>query len=89
MAIDQNVAGRAIAVDRSAATDRADVRRARNYGPRVENVLIHLLLLLILFLVLFPVLWIVSMAIDPRSISRPTSLTLIPPAPRSPPSTAS
>lgn len=79
MAIEQNVTGRAVTLDRSAAADRANVRRTRNYGPLVENVLVHLLLLLILFLVLFPVLWIVSMAIDPRNISRPTSLTLIPP----------
>jgi arabinogalactan oligomer/maltooligosaccharide transport system permease protein len=79
MAIEQNVTGRAVALDRSAAAERSNVRRTRHYGPLVENVLVHLLLLLILFLVLFPVLWIVSMAIDPRNISRPTSLTLIPP----------
>lgn len=35
------------------------------------------LAIIVLIIVLFPVLWIVSMAIDPRNISRPTSL--IPP----------
>jgi arabinogalactan oligomer/maltooligosaccharide transport system permease protein len=37
------------------------------------------LCLLIASTVLFPLLWIVSMALDPRNISRPTTLTLIPP----------
>src|SRR5512142_2220778 len=37
----------------------------------------QLLALVILIVVLFPVFWIVSMSLDPRDISRPTSL--IPP----------
>ena len=37
------------------------------------------LCLLIGATVLFPIAWIFSMALDPRNISRPTSLTLIPP----------
>ena len=37
------------------------------------------ILLFIAFTCLFPLLWIVSLALDPRNISRPTSLQLIPP----------
>jgi len=36
------------------------------------------LLLAIAFTVLFPLLWVVSLALDPRNISRPTDLRLIP-----------
>ena len=81
MALEQNVAGRVSALERQAVNERTESRaRARRpAGPVIENVLVHLALLLILFAVLFPVLWIVSMALDPRNIERPTSLTLIPP----------
>jgi arabinogalactan oligomer/maltooligosaccharide transport system permease protein len=37
------------------------------------------LLLFIAFTVLFPLLWVVSLSLDPRNISRPTDLRLIPP----------
>lgn len=37
------------------------------------------LCLLIAFTVFFPILWIVSMALDPRNLSRPDGLNLIPP----------
>jgi arabinogalactan oligomer / maltooligosaccharide transport system permease protein len=47
-------------------------------GLLIEDVLSHLALVLIAFIVLFPILWVVSMALDPRNISRPTSLDLIP-----------
>ena len=40
---------------------------------------IQLFLLAVLALVLFPVVWIMSMALDPRGISKPVELTLIPP----------
>jgi arabinogalactan oligomer/maltooligosaccharide transport system permease protein len=43
-----------------------------------EDILAHIALILIAFIVLFPIVWVVSMAIDPRNISRPTSLNLIP-----------
>ena len=79
MVLEQNVTGRAIAAERSGLTERVEARRARRVGPIVETVLAHLALILILFVVLFPVLWIVSLALDPRNIVRPTSLTLIPP----------
>ncbi len=36
-------------------------------------------LLLVTAVVMFPVLWVVSMALDPRNISRPNELQLIPP----------
>jgi ABC-type maltose transport system permease subunit len=51
----------------------------RQRGMIIRQILLQLFLLLMLAVVLFPVLWIVSMAVDPRGISRPTDLTLIPP----------
>ncbi|MBZ0298633.1 MAG: ABC transporter permease subunit [Anaerolineae bacterium] len=45
----------------------------------LRQILVQLFLLTILVSVLFPVLWIVSMAVDPRGISRPTDLNLFPP----------
>lgn len=47
-------------------------------GELVEDLLVHAGLVLVAFVVLFPILWIFSMALDPRNISRPTSLDLIP-----------
>jgi arabinogalactan oligomer/maltooligosaccharide transport system permease protein len=44
-----------------------------------RQLLLQAILLAIAFTVLFPLLWIVSLALDPRNISRPTSLQLIPP----------
>jgi ABC-type maltose transport system permease subunit len=41
--------------------------------------LIQIFLLAVLASVLFPVLWIISMAVDPRGVSRPTDLNLFPP----------
>jgi arabinogalactan oligomer/maltooligosaccharide transport system permease protein len=41
--------------------------------------LIQVFLLLVLATVVFPLLWVVSMSLDPRDFSRPTSLTIIPP----------
>ncbi len=37
------------------------------------------LCVLIVFTVFFPILWIVSMALDPRNLSRPEGLNLVPP----------
>jgi arabinogalactan oligomer/maltooligosaccharide transport system permease protein len=45
----------------------------------LKQIGLQVLLLMVLALVLFPVVWIVSMAIDPRNISKPLELTLIPP----------
>src|SRR5260370_31252092 len=44
-----------------------------------RQLLLQGMLLVIAFTVLFPLLWVVSLALDPRNISRPTSLQLIPP----------
>jgi arabinogalactan oligomer/maltooligosaccharide transport system permease protein len=44
----------------------------------IEDILAHIGLLIVAATVLFPILWIVSMALDPRNIARPTSLDLIP-----------
>lgn len=41
--------------------------------------MLQAILIFISFTVLFPLLWVVSMSLDPRNISRPTELTLIPP----------
>src|ERR1700687_12963 len=43
-----------------------------------RQLLLQAMLLLIAFTVLFPILWIVSLSLDPRNISRPTELRLIP-----------
>ena len=57
--------------------DRAVTAKPR--GPLLEDILTHLALVVIALIVLFPILWIVSMSLDPRNISRPSTLTIIPP----------
>jgi arabinogalactan oligomer / maltooligosaccharide transport system permease protein len=47
--------------------------------PLPKQLLLQLFLVLVTFTVLFPIVWIVSMALDPRGLSRPQDLTLIPP----------
>ncbi len=47
--------------------------------PLRKQLLLQALLLFITFIVLFPIMWIVSLSLDPRGISRPTELNLIPP----------
>src|SRR5512137_1598729 len=44
-----------------------------------KQLLYQAMLLGIAFIVLFPILWVVSLSLDPRNISRPTELNLIPP----------
>ncbi|HVL54535.1 MAG TPA: ABC transporter permease subunit, partial [Vitreimonas sp.] len=44
-----------------------------------RQVALQLLLLLITFTVLFPLIWVLSMSLDPRNLSRPTGLDLVPP----------
>ncbi len=60
-----------------------ETAQTRRMNPLVRKLLrqflIQLFLLAVLATVLFPVLWIISMAIDPRGISRPTDLNLFPP----------
>jgi len=52
--------------------------RRKPRGPLIEDIFVHLLLLLITAIVLFPLVWIVSLSLDPRNITTPTTLTLIP-----------
>jgi arabinogalactan oligomer/maltooligosaccharide transport system permease protein len=47
--------------------------------PLGRQLVIQLILLLITVTVLFPVVWILSMSLDPRNLSRPDGLNLIPP----------
>jgi arabinogalactan oligomer/maltooligosaccharide transport system permease protein len=47
--------------------------------PFGRQLLIQLILLFITATVLFPIVWIFSMSLDPRNLSRPEGLTLIPP----------
>lgn len=63
-------------------TTFAALRRGLGSGRQLsmgQQLLLQALLIFIAFTVLFPILWIVSMSLDPRNISRPTELTLIPP----------
>ncbi|MCI0581308.1 MAG: ABC transporter permease subunit [Chloroflexi bacterium] len=59
--------------------------RARTGGseerplPIGRQIVIQLILLMITFTVLFPIVWILSMSLDPRNLSRPDGLNLIPP----------
>jgi arabinogalactan oligomer / maltooligosaccharide transport system permease protein len=66
-------------------TDTSTPRPAAGYrgaGRKLtwaRQLSMQLLLLFIAFTVLFPILWIVSLSLDPRGISRPKELDLIPP----------
>jgi ABC-type maltose transport system permease subunit len=48
-------------------------------GIIIRQIFLQAFLLIVAVVVMFPILWIVSMAIDPRGITRPTDLNLIPP----------
>jgi len=61
-----------------AARDQRKIGQRREL-PLNKQLLYQALLLLITFVVLFPLLWIVSLSLDPRDISRPTELNLLPP----------
>ena len=61
-------------------------RRAARRGEREERplpigrqILMQLICFAVAATVLFPVVWIISMSIDPRNLSRPVDLNLIPP----------
>jgi arabinogalactan oligomer / maltooligosaccharide transport system permease protein len=59
------------------------VSRTRDSGDRKlplgRQLLIQAVLLFITASVLFPIIWIASMSVDPRNLSRPVGLDLIPP----------
>ena len=70
----------------------SDTRRLLNRGVRAKTaksdekklplrrqIGLQLILLFITASVLFPIIWIISMSIDPRNLSRPDGLNLIPP----------
>ena len=59
------------------ATSRMAARRDR--PSPIRQILLQILCIAITFTVLFPLLWVVSMSLDPRDISRPRELNLIPP----------
>jgi ABC-type maltose transport system permease subunit len=48
-------------------------------GIIIRQIFLQMFLLLMVVIVMFPVLWIISMAVDPRGIARPTDLNLLPP----------
>lgn len=50
----------------------------RRRGIIIRQFFLQIFLLFMVAIVLFPVMWIVSMATDPRGITRPTDLTLLP-----------
>ncbi|MGZ9159901.1 MAG: sugar ABC transporter permease [Candidatus Limnocylindrales bacterium] len=65
---------------RAVAGSLTRTRTGRRDRPSArQQILLQILCLLIAFTVLFPILWVVSMSLDPRNISRPYELTLIPP----------
>jgi len=45
----------------------------------LKQIALHLFLLAVMVGVMFPILWIFSLALDPRDIDKPLTLTLIPP----------
>lgn len=58
---------------------RATSTKEEKRLPFGRQLLIQLILLFITATVLFPIVWIFSMSLDPRNLSRPEGLTLIPP----------
>lgn len=68
---------RPLTPSRSRARQSAVGRRDRM--TLAQQVFFQALCVLVAFTVVFPLLWIFSMSIDPRDISRPYELTLIPP----------
>jgi ABC-type maltose transport system permease subunit len=47
-------------------------------GIVIRQIFLQLFLLVMTAIVMFPIVWIVSMAVDPRGLTRPTDLNLIP-----------
>ena len=78
-----SITGSLSALGRLSARIRGKSRVGRtSAGRRLSlgrQLLLQLVLLFIAFTVLFPILWIFSLSLDPRDISRPSELHLIPP----------
>lgn len=80
-------AGQAPAMDRPASRGgigtRLRVRSRRSSGERRlstgKQIGLQLICLFITLTVLFPILWIISISVDPRGLTRPDGLNLIPP----------
>lgn len=79
MSSTQEALGQAAAIKVESTRTTAATARRKPRGLLIEDIAVHLILLFVLAIVLFPLLWVFSMAIDSRNISRPTSLSLIPP----------
>lgn len=78
-----SIPGNASAIRRLSARLRGQGRTGRrSAGHRLSlgrQLLLQFILLLIAFTVLFPILWVFSLSLDPRNISRPPELNLLPP----------
>lgn len=80
-------AGQAPAMDRPASRGgigtRLRVRSRRSSGERRlstgKQIGLQLICLFVTLTVLFPILWIISISVDPRGLTRPDGLNLIPP----------
>ncbi|MGB9694948.1 MAG: sugar ABC transporter permease [Caldisericaceae bacterium] len=50
----------------------------RKTSERLKHIYIHGYIILWIAIAIFPILWIISMALNPNNVSKPTSLVLIP-----------
>ena len=64
-------------VDARTVAAASVVQRKRSSGL-LRQLIQQAVCILIAFIVLFPIAWVVSMSLDPRDVSRPTELRLIP-----------
>jgi arabinogalactan oligomer/maltooligosaccharide transport system permease protein len=72
----------AAATGRLRSFRRSRARTAGSEEPRLpfrRQLLMQVICIFIALTVLFPILWVLSMSIDPRNLSRPDGLNLIPP----------
>lgn len=64
---------------RQATSSKPSPFSAHRLRGIAKQILIQIFLLGVTAIVLFPILWIFSMAVDPRGVTRPTDLNLLPP----------